>query len=86
MHKKEEPGFRDVLEAIHVFSTEMDQQFEQVDQRFEEVNIRFDQVDDRFDCIEKRLTRVEACMVTKEYLDEKLADFHIDFARRYKLA
>ncbi len=31
-------------------------------------------VDGRFDKIEQRLNRVESTMVTKEYLDEKMAD------------
>jgi len=35
-------------------------------------------VDGRFDGIEQRLTKVEATMVTKDYLDDKLADLRGD--------
>ncbi|OGG49747.1 hypothetical protein A3C18_01020 [Candidatus Kaiserbacteria bacterium RIFCSPHIGHO2_02_FULL_54_11b] len=35
-------------------------------------------VDQRFDRVDQRLDRVEATMVTKDYLDEKLADLRGD--------
>lgn len=35
---------------------------------------RFDGVNGRLDGLEKRVTKIEATMVTKDYLDEKLAD------------
>lgn len=54
----------DVLGAVNDFSTKVDE--------------RFDKVDERFDKIEGRLTRVEAQMVTKSYLDDKLADLKGD--------
>ncbi len=38
----------------------------------------FEQVDKRFEKIEKRLTGAEAVMVTKDYLDDKLADLKGD--------
>ena len=53
-----------VLEAIGNFSNKVDQ--------------RFDGIDRRFDGLEQRLTKVEATMVTKDYLDDKLADLRGD--------
>ena len=42
------------------------------------VHDRFLSIDDRFDRVETRLSRTEAVMVTKEYLDDKLADLRSD--------
>lgn len=50
----------------------------QMDQRFDQVDQRFDQVDQRFDRLEGRVDRIEATMVTKDYLDDKLADLRGD--------
>ncbi|MEK7481200.1 MAG: hypothetical protein AAB633_00440 [Patescibacteria group bacterium] len=41
---------------------------------FDKVDERFNKVDERFDALEGRVTRIEATMVTKSYLDDKLAD------------
>lgn len=45
---------------------------------FEKVNGRFDKVDGRFDKVDGRLDKIESSMVTKDYLDEKLADLRGD--------
>ena len=55
-----EDGFLEVNETIHDLAEHMDK--------------RFDAVDKRFDGVERRVTKVEASMVTKSYLDDKLAD------------
>lgn len=54
----------DIIEAIGEFSNRVEE--------------RFDKVEERFDKVEGRLTRVESSMVTKDYLDEKLADMRGD--------
>lgn len=59
--------FDDVLGAIGEFSTRMDR-------RFEGIETRLDNVETKLSTVESRLTRVEATMVTKDYLDDKLAD------------
>ena len=61
---KREPHIKDVLEAIQIFSHEMDK--------------RFDTMDQRFDRLEGRVGKIETTMVTKEYLDEKLTDLRGD--------
>jgi len=38
----------------------------------------FHRIDERFDSIDKRLNKIEATMVTKDYLDDKLADLRGD--------
>ena len=47
---------------------------EHVNPQFDKVWEKFDNVDERFDSINDRLNRIEATMVTKDYLDEKLAN------------
>jgi len=61
----------EILEAINEFSSKVDERFDKVDERF-------DKVDERFDNLEGRVGKIEATMVTKDYLDEKLADLRGD--------
>jgi hypothetical protein len=49
-----------------------------VKEGFDAVDKRFDGVDKRLDALEQKTTRMEATMVTKSYLDEKLADLKGD--------
>ncbi|MEK7158199.1 MAG: hypothetical protein AAB733_01330 [Patescibacteria group bacterium] len=51
---------------------------EHVNPQFDKVWEKFDSVDERFDSINDRLNRIEATMVTKDYLDEKLANLRGD--------
>lgn len=55
----------EILEAVQELSSDTD--------------ARFNAVDARFSLLEHRVTRVEARMVTKDYLDDKLADLKSDF-------
>ncbi|MCX6745491.1 MAG: hypothetical protein NTX00_00560 [Candidatus Parcubacteria bacterium] len=41
---------------------------------FDDVYQRFDGIENRFEGVETRLNRIESQMVTKSYLDDKLAD------------
>ena len=54
----------DILEAINEFSTKVDEKFVKVDEKFVKVGERFN--------------KIEATMVTKDYLDDKLADLRGD--------
>lgn len=53
---------------------EVTRQFDGVAKRFDGVAKRFDGINTRLDRVERRLGKVEATMVTKSYLDDKLAD------------
>ena len=55
---------KEILEAINNFASSVDNRFFGMDQRFEQV--------------EQRLSGIEAEMVTKDYLDERLADLRGD--------
>ena len=53
-------------------------EFEKMDEKFDKVDKRFENIDKRFDGIDKRFDKIESSMVTKDYLDEKLADLRGD--------
>jgi len=65
------PTLQDIIDVLHVFSKNVDEQFKTVD-------VRFTAIDRRFDGIDKRLTRVEETMVTKDHLDERLTQLQGD--------
>jgi archaellum component FlaC len=66
-----EPTIGDVLSAINEFATS-------VENRFQGIEGKFESIDTKLDGIDKRLNKVEALMVTKDYLDDKLADLRGD--------
>ncbi|MBI2416179.1 MAG: hypothetical protein HYV33_06000 [Candidatus Kerfeldbacteria bacterium] len=66
-----EPTIKDVLVAMSDFSSH-------VDQRFDRLENRMDRMEGRQDNMEGRLDKIEATMVTKDYLDDKLADLKGD--------
>jgi len=81
----EQPTTGDILEAINSFADKVEERFVGIEQRFMGVDKKFEGIDRRFDGIEQRLdrvetklTRVESLMVTKDYLDDKLADLKGD--------
>ncbi len=49
--------------------------FEAIDRRFDGIDQRFVGVDQRFEGIDRRLSRIEANMVTRDFLEDRLADF-----------
>lgn len=76
---------QETLAALHAFATHVDDRFNQVDKRFSRVDDRFSQIDDRFSQvdgkfkgIDQQFTEIRATMVTKDYLDNKLADLRGD--------
>ena len=68
---EKEESKNEILEAINEFSSKVDERFDKVDERF-------DKVDERFDKVEGEISSIKASMVTKDYLDEKLADLRGD--------
>ena len=75
----------EILEAINIFSEHVDQQFKNVDQQFKSVdqqfksvNQQFKSVDQQFKSVDQQFKQIRSEMVTKDYLDEKLADFRGD--------
>src|SRR3989344_3617993 len=77
--------------------SEMDGRFSRADVRFdsleaghnelvEQINVFSTSVDARFDDVGKRIARVESKMVTKSYLDDKLADVRGEFMSGRRLS
>lgn len=61
---EKEATTNDLLEAINAFSGETDKRLDDINKKFEKVG--------------KRLTKIEAVMVTKDYLDGKMSDLRGD--------
>lgn len=55
-----------------------------INPQFEGINEKFIRVDKQFEGVNQRLTRVEATMVTKSYLDDKLADLGGDLVTKLR--
>lgn len=62
--KNHEPTNSDILEAINQFATHVEE--------------RFNGVEKRLDRVESDMVYVKSVMVTKDYLDDKLADLTSD--------
>ena len=54
------------------------EQFDEVGKRFDEVDKKFDEVNKQFGEVNGRLGKIESNMLTKDYLDERLADLRGD--------
>jgi len=67
-----------ILSAMANYAERMEGRMSGVEGRLDGVEQRLDGVEQRLGGIDGRLTRVEATMVTKEYLDEKLYDLRGD--------
>jgi vacuolar-type H+-ATPase subunit I/STV1 len=68
---------QDALEAIHDLSSHVDEKFSNTDDKFSKIEDRFSKIDDRFSKMDGRLVSLEGFvrtqMITKSYLDDKLA-------------
>jgi chromosome segregation ATPase len=62
-----EAGQQEMHEMIQMFATHVDERFDRVDQRF-------DRLEGRVETLEVNVGSMRAAMVTKEYLDDKLAE------------
>ena len=85
---------QDILIAMNEFSTHIDQKLDEMkkqsDARFDMVDKRLDSMEKKFEArfekieadieqIKARLASLENQMVTKEYMDRRLADLRADF-------
>lgn len=81
----QEPTGAEILSAVNNFATQTEQNFQAINRRFEGIDHRFEGIDQKFVSIDQRLDKIDqkintiqATMVTKDYLDEKLADLRGD--------
>ncbi|MBT6253882.1 hypothetical protein HOI83_01465 [Candidatus Uhrbacteria bacterium] len=59
----------------------IDRRLDGIDGRLDGIDIRLDRIDGRADGVDGRLSRIESQMVTKSYLDDKLADLRGDLVQ-----
>lgn len=71
----EETSKNEILEAIGTFADHTEEQFTSIKTN---INRLQETTEKRFDGLESRVTKIEANMVTKDYLDDKLADLKGD--------
>ncbi len=76
---------QDILEAIRSFAEQVDRRFDGIDGRLDGIDGRLDGIDGRLDGIDGRLngidfeiSSIKNQMVTKSYLDDKLANLKGD--------
>ncbi|MFA4845963.1 MAG: hypothetical protein WC654_05380 [Patescibacteria group bacterium] len=65
------PHFVDVYNRFE----NIDRKFENIDQKFDNIDRKFENIDRRFDGMDQRFDSIESTMVTKDYLESRLADF-----------
>jgi len=68
----------EILETMNEFATTVDQRFDKVDQRFDKVDQRLDGVEGEISKVKGEVGGMKTTMVTKDYLDDKFADFRGD--------
>lgn len=71
-HTHNEENMQEVLDAINTFASH-------VEKRFQAIEARLTAIEQRLDSLEQRVSVIEATIVTKDYLDEKLFDVRADF-------
>ena len=72
------------VEMARVIEDNIDPRFDAVEHRLDGVEGRLGRVEGRLDGVEGRLGGVESAMVTKSYLDDKLADLRGEFHLRQR--
>lgn len=71
----------EVIESVGTLLDEMIlPRFNEIDAKFEKIDTRLDGIDARLDKHDLRFDKIESRMVTKDYLDDKFADFKAELA------
>ncbi|OGY42124.1 MAG: hypothetical protein A2Y67_01895 [Candidatus Buchananbacteria bacterium RBG_13_39_9] len=68
----------EILQAVNEFAGHTEEKFNAIDSKFNNIDTNFDKVANRFDRIENEISEIKSTMVTKDYLDDKLADLRGD--------
>lgn len=76
--KKLELFKNEILEAIHTFAGSVDERFNKVDQRFDKIEFEMGSMKQEMGSMKQEMGSMKAQMVTKDYLDDKLADLRGD--------
>ena len=73
-----ETSKNEILEAVSEFSTNVDKQFQEVKGEMKQIHGEMKQIHGEMKQIHGEISGLKASMVTKSYLDEKLADLRGD--------
>lgn len=68
----------EILEAISEFSSRVDERFDNLEGRFDKLEGRVGKIEGEVGSLEGEVVKIGATMVTKDYLDDKLADLRGD--------
>ncbi len=72
----------EILEAISLFSTAMDEKFLHLEKRIDGLETKVEGIDGRLSTLESDMSLVKATiatqMVTKDYLDDKMEDLRVE--------
>lgn len=80
----------EILEAMSAFATHVDSRMDKMDSRLDKADYRLDKMDSRMDRLatkedlqnlQSEFSKLKATVVTKGYLDDKLADHHADLVK-----
>ncbi|HJN85071.1 MAG TPA: hypothetical protein QF873_01985 [Patescibacteria group bacterium] len=74
-------GTEDRFDGIDRRLDGIDIRLDGIDGRLDGIDIRLDRIDGRADGVDGRLNCIESQMVTKSYLDDKLADLRGDLVQ-----
>jgi hypothetical protein len=70
-----EPTIHDVLDAVSVFSANVDRRFDGVDQRLDRLENRMGTLETKVGNLDTKVGALERTVVTKEYMEGRLAAF-----------
>ena len=68
----------EILEAVNVFANKTEERFSKLEDDVGEIKVQIGSIETRVGSIETRVGSIETRMVTKDYLDDKLADLRGD--------
>ncbi len=78
MPREKEPAIQDVLDSMNEFASHVDGKFNGIVDEMTGIKGEMTGIKGEMKDIKTRLTKVEATMVTKDYLDVKIADLKGD--------
>jgi len=70
----------EILEAVNNFATHVDKKFANIDNQFSEIKAEITTIKSEITTIKSDIVNIRSTMVTKDYLDDKLADLRGDLA------
>jgi len=75
---EKETSKNEILEAINEFSTKVDERFDKVEGDIGSIKSEIGSIKSEIGSIKSEIGSIKATMVTKDYLDDKLADLRGD--------